>query len=108
MDASRPRAPTATGGALKPAHGGQVLLRARQHRALEAICDTFAPGGDGVPSASEMGVPAAVMAVVAHNPRKAERERVAQLLALWDSALLTALGGGGLQRFSERNALAGS
>jgi len=101
MDASRPRAPAATGAVPKPAPTGHVLLRARQRRALEAICDTFAPGGDGVPSATEMGVPAAVMAVVALNPRQAERRQVAQLLALWDSALLTALGGGGLQRFSE-------
>jgi choline dehydrogenase-like flavoprotein len=98
MAAPKPRA---TGAAPKPAQNGRVLLRARQRRALEAICDTFAPGGDGMPSATEMGVPAAVMAVVARNPRQAERQQLAQLLAVWDSALLTALGGGGLQRFSE-------
>ena len=35
------------------------------------------------------------------NPREAERKQVAQLLSLWDTRLLTALGGGGLSRFSE-------
>ena len=35
------------------------------------------------------------------NPREAERKQVAQLLSLWDSRLLTALGGGGLGHFSE-------
>ena len=34
------------------------------------------------------------------NPREAERKQVAQLLSLWDTRLLTALGGGGLRRFS--------
>ena len=32
---------------------------------------------------------------VAMNPREAERKQVAQLLSLWDTRLLTALGGGG-------------
>ncbi|MGH2979065.1 MAG: GMC family oxidoreductase N-terminal domain-containing protein, partial [Solirubrobacterales bacterium] len=38
---------------------------------------------------------------VAMNPREAERKQVAQLLSLWDTHLLTALGGGGLSRFSK-------
>ena len=40
------------------------------------------------------------------NPREAERKQVAQLLSLWDTRLLTALGGGGLsplQRASRRS-----
>jgi choline dehydrogenase-like flavoprotein len=75
-------------------------LSARQWRALEAICDTFAPGTDGAPRASELGVPRALIGAVAMNPREAERKQVAQLLSLWDTRLLTALGGGGLEHFS--------
>jgi len=78
-----------------------VDLNAKQWRALEAICDTFAPGADGVPSATEMGVPQVLWEAVAMNPREAERKQVAQLLSLWDTRVLTALGGGGLGRFSE-------
>jgi long-chain-alcohol oxidase len=76
-------------------------LSQRAARALAAICDTFAPGGNGRPAASELGVPAALLAAVGRNPRAAERRQVAGLLRLWDTALLTALGHGGLHRFSE-------
>jgi long-chain-alcohol oxidase len=78
-----------------------VQLNARQRRALEAICDTFAPGTDGVPAASAMGVPQVLWDAVAANPREQERKQVAQLLSLWDTRLLTALGGGGMSRFSD-------
>lgn len=92
---------TATLAAPAPAAvNGRPTLRARQRRALEAICDTFAPGGDGVPSATELRVPEALMGAVALNPRASERKQVAQLLGLWDTTLLTALGRGGLSRFS--------
>jgi len=47
-----------------------------------------------------MGVPEALLAAVARNPRSDERDRVAQLLRLWDTKALTALGGGGWNRFS--------
>jgi choline dehydrogenase-like flavoprotein len=72
-----------------------------QHRALTAICDTVCPGGDGLPSASEIGVPAALLEAVGRNPRASERRQLAQLLSLWDSQPLTALGGGGWRRFSD-------
>src|SRR4051794_12790366 len=80
--------------------GSDFHLTARQRNALTAICDTFAPGRDGLPSASEHGVVDAIEEAVASNPRPAERKQVAQLLGLWDTALLTAVGGGGLNRFS--------
>jgi choline dehydrogenase-like flavoprotein len=99
METPTPQTPTATPAASAPGNG-RPTLRRRQRRALEAICDTFAPGGGDVPSATELGVPAALMAAVAQNPRDAERKQVAQLLALWDTTLLTALGGGGVGRFS--------
>src|SRR3954466_9066229 len=72
----------------------------RQRGALTAIVDTFAPGGDGLPSASEHGVVEVIEEAVASNPRPAERRQVAQLLGLWDTSLLTAVGGGGFKRFS--------
>src|SRR3954453_3228257 len=72
----------------------------RQRDALRAICDTFAPGGDGLPSASEHGGLDAIEQAVASNPRKAERRQVAQLMGLWDTRVLTAIGGGGFERFS--------
>src|ERR687893_851377 len=75
-------------------------LSARQRRALAAISDTFAPGGDGVPSASELGVPEAIAEALDHNPRESERKQTAMLLTAWDSKLMTAVGGGGYARFS--------
>src|SRR3954453_4279835 len=72
----------------------------RQRAALTAICDTFAPGGDGLPSASEHGVVGAIEEAIASNPRPAERRQVAQLMGLWDTRVLTAVGGGGFARFS--------
>ncbi len=71
-----------------------------QRHALEAICDTVCPGGDGLPSASELGVPEALLEAIDRNPRQAERRQLAQLLGVWDSQPLTALGGGGWKRFS--------
>src|SRR4051812_32708353 len=73
---------------------------ARQRAALTAICDTFAPGGDGLPSASEHGVVDAIQEAIAANPRAAERRQVAMLMGLWDTKVLTAIGGGGFERFS--------
>ncbi|MEA2331418.1 MAG: hypothetical protein QOH58_1556 [Thermoleophilaceae bacterium] len=77
-----------------------VDLSPKARRALEAICDTFVPGGDGLPSATEAGVPDALLGLVARNPRAAERKQVGQLLGLWDTRLLGAVGGGGLNHFT--------
>jgi choline dehydrogenase-like flavoprotein len=75
-------------------------LSPRQRRSLEAICDTFCPSADGLPSATQLGVPDAVAELAGRDPRSAARRELKQLLGAWDSALLTALGGGGLHRFS--------
>jgi long-chain-alcohol oxidase len=75
-------------------------LSRRQRTALTSICDTFFPATNGAPSASELGVVDALLGAVAANPREAERRQLTQLLGLWDTPLLTALGGGGLRRFS--------
>ncbi|MEA2422992.1 MAG: hypothetical protein QOF55_2091 [Thermoleophilaceae bacterium] len=100
MSTQPPQVPPAPPAEGAPSNG-RPTLRARQRRALEAICDTFAPGDQSVPSATELGVPEALMQAVALNPREAERKQVTQLLALWDTALLTAIGGGGFKRFSK-------
>ena len=73
----------------------------RQRASLAAIVDTFAPGVDGLPSASEHGVVEVIEEAVASNPRQAERRQVAQLLGLWNTRLMTAIGGGGFDRFGE-------
>ena len=75
-------------------------LSSRQRRALEDICDTFCPHGNGVPTARELGVADAVLAAVALNPRGSERRQLAALLSLWDTAVLGAVGGAGFKRFS--------
>lgn len=80
--------------------GSQFRFTPRQRAALTAIVDTFAPGIEGLPSASEHGVVGVIEEAVASNPRPAERKQVAQLLGLWDTPVLTAIGGGGLRRFS--------
>ena len=72
----------------------------RQLNALADICDTLCPSEDDLPSARELGVPEALVQAVALNPRAAERRQLALLLSLWDSPVLSAIGGAGLKRFS--------
>jgi long-chain-alcohol oxidase len=81
-----------------------VDLNPRQRRALEQICDAFCPSGDGLPSATELGVPDGVIAAVTRNPRPSERKQLGTLLSLWDSVALGALGGAGLKRWSSLSA----
>ncbi len=78
-----------------------MKLTDRQRRALEDICDTFCPSGDGAPTARELGVAEALLEAVALNPRASERRQLAMLLSLWDSPALGALGGAGRRRFSD-------
>src|SRR5689334_3120730 len=61
-------------------------LSPRQRRALAAIADTFAPGGDGLPAASAIGVPDAVAAAIGRNPRADARRQIALLLSAWELA----------------------
>lgn len=77
-------------------------LSPRQRVAIEAICDTFCPPANGVPSARELGVADALLDAVRLNPRQAERRQLQQLLGVWNSRPVTALlGRGGWERFSE-------
>jgi long-chain-alcohol oxidase len=61
-------------------------LSSRQRRALAAIADTFAPGVDGLPPASAIGVPEAFAAAIGRNPRADARRRISLLLSAWELA----------------------
>jgi choline dehydrogenase-like flavoprotein len=75
-------------------------LSAKQRRALESICDTFAPAGDGWPSASELGVADAIARGLEFNVRAAERTQFLQLLDFWDSRFHSLLAIGRYRSFS--------
>src|SRR5258708_12806180 len=77
-----------------------MKLTPRQQHALQSICDTFAPSGDGWPSASDLGIPAAIAAALDFNPRSSDRAQLLQLLDLWDSRFHTLFTLGRLARFS--------
>src|SRR5260221_14341541 len=80
-----------------------MQLTLRQKHALEAICETFFPSGDGWPSAVEMGVPAALEDALEFNPRTRDRAQFLNLLDIWDSKLHGFLLAGGYGHFSELN-----
>jgi long-chain-alcohol oxidase len=61
-----------------------ITLSPAGRTALDAICDTFAPGDEGLPSATDLGVPEAILQAIGANPREVEREGFAALLDAWD------------------------
>jgi choline dehydrogenase-like flavoprotein len=61
-----------------------MTLSGKARRALDSICDTFVPGEGGLPSATELGVPEAILMAVGSNPSKVERDGFAGLLEAWD------------------------
>lgn len=73
---------------------------ARNLAAAGLIADTFAPGGSGVPSASELGVPQILLDLAMKNPREAERKQLDTLLRIWDGRSLGALHQGRPRKFS--------
>ena len=75
-------------------------LSSGQRHALTSICNTFAPGGDGLPSAEELGAIEVVLGLVDANPRAAERAQFGRLLSLWDTRLGGLFLGAGPRRFS--------
>jgi long-chain-alcohol oxidase len=77
-----------------------MKLTARQHHALNSICDTFAPPGDRWPAASELGVPQAIAEAMDFNPRAADHQQFRQLLNIWDSQLHALFAVGKISRFS--------
>src|SRR5258708_12628660 len=62
-----------------------MKLSAKQRRALELICNTFAPARDGWPSAVELGVPDAITRGLEFNLRAGDRTQFLQLLDFWNS-----------------------
>src|SRR5258708_25632109 len=62
-----------------------MKLSATQRRALELICNTFAPARDGWPSAVELGVADAVARGLEFTLRVADRTQFLQLLDFWNS-----------------------
>ena len=78
-----------------------MKLRPKQRAALASICDTFAPGdGERIPSASELNVPEAVASAAGRNRRLAEQRQLSQLLGVWDTHLVGAVGGTRGRQFS--------
>ena len=75
-------------------------LTTRQRRSLDAICDTFCPSEDGLAERDGDGRPRRRARLRRARPAQRAAARSGQLLSLWDSAPLTALGGGWLARFS--------
>src|SRR5277367_4324784 len=64
-----------------------MKLTAVQQRALEAICDTFAPADEGWPSAAEMGVARAIAEALPDPAVTGRPEQLLQLLNIWNSPL---------------------
>lgn len=74
-------------------------LNARQERALQSICDTFAPASGDWPSATELAIPTAMARALDFNPRAREKAQFLQLLDFWDSRLHSLLTAGRWRRF---------
>jgi long-chain-alcohol oxidase len=62
-----------------------LTLSGKARQALDSICDSFVPGGGGLPSATERGVPEAIIMAVGSNPSDLEKEGFAGLLDAWDT-----------------------
>jgi len=67
---------------------------------LAAVCDTFAPAVDGLPSASQLGVPERIQGEVAALNRPQQVAQLNRLLDTLDSPLLNLALSGRLVRFS--------
>jgi choline dehydrogenase-like flavoprotein len=70
-----------------------------QRTALRTIADTLAPGSDGIPSASELGVPQAFLDLLDLHVPETDRRQLAMVLRGWDR-LAPLAGGVGIRPFS--------
>src|SRR3954454_20833006 len=59
-------------------------ISAKARKALDSICDTFVPGEDGLPSATELGVPEAVLTALGSSPSTIAQQQFSGLLDGWD------------------------
>lgn len=74
--------------------------RAHRDQVLKAVCDTFAPASDGVPSASQLGVPECIRGEIAALNRPQLVAQLHRLLDTLDSPLLNLALSGRPVRFS--------
>lgn len=65
------------------------------------IADTFATGGDGVPSPTDVGAHELALRIAEANPRASELRQLRTLLDLWDTRALGVALTGRPRRFSE-------
>ena len=61
-----------------------VTLSEGARGTLDAICDTFVPGENGLPAATEIGVPDVILQAIGGNPSAAAREGFTGMLEDWD------------------------
>ena len=57
---------------------------------LDAICDTFVPGQDGLPSATDLHVPDVIVDIMGSNPSAEARDGFAGLIEGWDPGFAAA------------------
>jgi long-chain-alcohol oxidase len=62
-----------------------INLSAGGRASLDAICDTFVPGANGLPAATEIGVPDVILGAMGANPSADVRDGFAGLIEGWDS-----------------------
>jgi long-chain-alcohol oxidase len=62
-----------------------ITLSAGARRSLDAICDTLVPGENGLPAATDIGVPDVILQAMGGNPSAAVRDGFAGLLEDWDT-----------------------
>src|ERR687891_1545627 len=76
-------------GAISGSEGGEtgvtITLSADARRSLDAICDTFVPGENGLPSATDLHVPDVILGAMGANPSTDVRDGFVGLLEDWDS-----------------------
>ena len=61
-----------------------ITLSEAGRASLDAICDTFVPGENGLPAATEVGVPDVIRGAMGANPSADVRDGFAGLLEGWD------------------------
>jgi choline dehydrogenase-like flavoprotein len=62
-----------------------IELSERGRASLDAICDTFVPGENGLPSATDIHVPDVILGAMGANPSADVRDGFAGLIEGWDS-----------------------
>ncbi len=61
-----------------------ITLSEGGRRSLDAICDTFVPGENGLPSATDLHVPDVILGAMGANPSADVRDGFAGLIEGWD------------------------